>query len=68
MIERIGDKRQLVEGDFVEVCGISELLYLFSHGELIRLTPQEYDYLHGGVYERKDYGYLLMMFRRQGGV
>lgn len=67
-IKRIGLEQKLVEGDFVEVAGLSEPLYLFTHGELVKITPQEYNYLHSKFDYPKNYGYLLDDFRRKEGT
>jgi len=41
MIKRI--KADLVEGDIVELAGISEPLYIFHGGRLTEITPMEYN-------------------------
>ena len=41
MIKRI--KADLKEGDIVEIIGHSEPLYLFHNGELVKITPLEYN-------------------------
>lgn len=66
MIKRIGNGK-VEEGDFVEIAGYSEPLYLFHDGKLIEITPREFNYLNSKYLDKRKRGFELTMFRIKNG-
>lgn len=63
MIKRIGKNKRIEEGDFIEITGYREPLYLFHDGKLNEITPQEFNYLILKCFDKRKRGFELTMFR-----
>lgn len=61
MINRVG--KGFVEGDIIEFNEQSEPLYLYTRGELVKITPQELNELNNYYMDKSERGECLYCFR-----
>lgn len=61
MTIKIGENIQ--EGDIVEFNNNSETLYLYTNGELVKITPQEFNEINSYYMDKSERGFCLYCFR-----